>query len=365
MSYSSESVLPASVTPRHVVEIIRLMRFKKVANYRLSKLGQVEEWNFFDDQDYRSWSGVELWLYIDASKRVVIETRTSIGRSYYDLKHQNDTIALIRRRFGGTFTTDEGRTRYLRVPGPPPPPAASGCYLAHHRFGRHLFRAKNYLEARRFKDTGLRIDRDSPRFLQDLDPTVLGNNTLMPYFVAAIEDYFKSVFVALLRYSNRKSQLLRAARLGGDDLVRMSERQLSLEEAIAESVSFQRLESICSRFDELMPRLNLAAVLQRPYRRRRETLYDTLRWMITTRHAVIHRATLDLELTDERMNALIYDLASLVARVQKAVCAYHGWPVPRSGWHLGQEKRRVKSVGSLAGIVEQAIARTEASAETQ
>jgi hypothetical protein len=63
-----------------VAEMLSLLSFPKTDAFHAEELGRVDEWRFFDKNDYRSWSGVDLWLYKGATGLVVVETRTSIGR---------------------------------------------------------------------------------------------------------------------------------------------------------------------------------------------------------------------------------------------------------------------------------------------
>lgn len=72
----------------------------------------------------------------------------------------------------------------------------------------NLIKAKIFQDAREFPRHPER-KRKGIGFPFDLEPRTLANNLLAPFLVAAIEDYFKSTFVALLRYSNRKEQFSR------------------------------------------------------------------------------------------------------------------------------------------------------------
>jgi hypothetical protein len=100
------------------------------------------------------------------------------------------------------------------------------------------YKAKIYHEARDFphhpphKWKGI-------EFLQELDPRTLANHMLVPSLVAAIEEYFKSTFIALLRYSPRKEAFLKGARLQGEQLLAISDGKATAEEQISETLPFQ------------------------------------------------------------------------------------------------------------------------------
>ena len=158
MSYCSENALPIGTPIKDVRELISLLGYQKTGTSSDSEYGRFEDYWFFDETDYKSWSGVGLPISPQADRSIIVSTRSPMGRSYYDLALQNKTISLIRRRFGGTFITDEGTGRYLRPRNPAPPPAASGSFLAFSRFNSNLTTAMRYVEPAHFRRShGIRI----------------------------------------------------------------------------------------------------------------------------------------------------------------------------------------------------------------
>ena len=93
--------------------------------------------------------------------------------------------------------------------------------LAFQRFEMAMSLAELYLSSRRFPENFRKFPFDD--FLAAHSPWVLSNNLLLPYLVSVLEDYFKSTFVALLKYSDRKEKILKSARLEADQLLRLSE----------------------------------------------------------------------------------------------------------------------------------------------
>ncbi|HEX7425077.1 MAG TPA: hypothetical protein VF311_14495, partial [Terriglobales bacterium] len=177
MSYSSENVLGQDTRIGEVREFLLMLGYRRVGVLKSRDLGTFEQYSWFDATDYRSWSGVELSIHSNEDRQVCVSTRSVIARSYYDLIHQNNTIASLRRRFGGTFRTDEGRGRYLRPDSGPPSAPASGCHLAFERFGSNLIKAAVCHEARYFPNQPSRsrkgLPRDLARFLDEIDPRTL------------------------------------------------------------------------------------------------------------------------------------------------------------------------------------------------
>jgi len=119
MSYTSTSVLRASVAVAQVQEIVDLLGYKR-ARDGLKIPNRFGGYFWYDETDYRSWSGVEQDIYKTPKGPVKVTTRSTVARSYWDLTHQSKTLKLLRDLFGGHFQTDAGRNRYWRPDEPPP-----------------------------------------------------------------------------------------------------------------------------------------------------------------------------------------------------------------------------------------------------
>lgn len=339
MSYESENTLAEGSKISDVREFIKLLGYKKSDVIKSDEVGRIEVYWYFDEADYRSWTGVELGLYKEGPS-IVVSTRTRIARSYYDLAHQNRTISQLRKFFGGKFRTDEGSGRYLRPESGPPSPSSSGCHIAFGRFGHNLITAKMYLDARSFPEQYQ--GRAGKLWIElGMSPLLLSNNMLLPFIVAALEDYFKSTFIALLRYSHRKQSFFKSLRLQGDHLVAISDGK-SVEEQVVETLPFQRISAVTRHFEALEPKLDLRGVLRKPYRRRKQSLYDLIESLVITRHNFIHRTQQDRSLTEERMDDLIYYLDAAVTRVYKRITAHYKWQYDR-GWFLGRRPPKTRA----------------------
>jgi hypothetical protein len=332
MSYSSTNELAPGTKLKDVAELVTLMRYRYTGALKSEEVGRISCFTWFEEKDYQSWTGVELGIY-DHESKVTVETRTPVARSYFDLEHQNKTIGLIRKHFGGTFTTDEGSGRYLRPSSSPPVPAASGCHLAFQRFGLNLITAHVYYMRRDFK--GPKPNGPSGIYVLDVtNPWLISNNFLLPFLVAIIEDYWKSTYVALLRYSYKKESVLRAGRLTAEQLAAVSDEKTTVEQVFAETLSFQRVSVSCKHFLALDPKLDFAGVLKKPYRRRKVPLYESLEEMTELRHDVIHRAQLSPRVTDEYLIGLVHDLEVAIVRCYRHLTKTYGW-VYDKGWAAG------------------------------
>ncbi|MGX1325436.1 hypothetical protein ACVMFA_007397 [Bradyrhizobium liaoningense] len=339
MSYCSDNQFPTDTRLADIRDFLLLLGYRKLSGWVTFEDVSFESYGWHDTEDHKSWSGVELSIN-NKGGRLSVSTRTPVSRSYYDLEQQNRTISALRKRFGGTFRTDAGNGRYQRAEFGPPPPAASGCHLAFSRFGSNLIRASHYAQS-------LVFPHHPPRKSDDIivqlgmHPQTLSGNMLMSFSVSIVEDYLKSCFIALLRYSPQKEQFLRGARLNGDQLNRISNREYSVEQAVAETFSFQRISTACKNFQSLDRKLDLASVLRKPFRRRRKTLYDTLEELVDKRNEFVHRAILDLGLTDDVVREALYDLEVAMTRVQRAIVNRYNWPYEKT-WHVGRPSKATR-----------------------
>jgi len=298
MSYETTNYLPKGVGIKSASDFAQLLGYKRDGNY--AHLGMPEQLSliFFDEKDYRSWEPVELSIGFDEEKGVVyVHTRTRIGRSYYDFAMQNRTVREFKKRFGGRFYRDGGNGDGYN-PGSPVPPAASGCYLAMQGLDWNLTRVNHYLQH------GFVLPGNNPMGkaediwpqMRQLNPEVFISNVLMTYLVSAMEDYFKSTYIALLKYSDRKAAVLKGARFSGEQLSHISGGVLTIEQAAAETLPFQRLAAVGKHFHDVDPKLDILAALKRPYKGRKTTLLETLEELVTRRHALIHNMQIDIGL---------------------------------------------------------------------
>lgn len=326
MSYTSENTFPDTVRAEDVRELVELLGYERVSSREFKIDNQIASYVWFDRKDYRSWTGIELGIYRDPEAGLVVSTRTRSSRSYWDLEHQNKTIRLLRRLFGGSFTTDAGKNRCTNATGGPIPPMRSGCYLAIWNFDSNLMRAHIYMDQRQF--TGNRDDKvTSIWWIDTLNPRIISNNLLIPFIVSTMEDYFKSTYITLLRYSDRRDAALRASRLAPQQHAAVGNGLTSIEEAIVEGLPFQRPSAFLSHFSSLDPKLDLMGTLRRPYRRRKEALADSLEQLVELRHDLIHRSIVAGDLDDKRIKRAISDVTAAVRRCYERICTHFGWPI--------------------------------------
>lgn len=324
MSYTSISFVRPSATLSQVREIVELLGYRRISD-GLKVANRVGGYIWYDEVDYRSWSGVELDIYKPAGEPVEITTRSTVSRSYWDLVHQNRTLKLLRDLFGGHFETDAGRNRYWRPDEPPPPPISSGCYLARWRFHNNVGRAQVYLKTRKLEG---QIASDTPTglvFMDQFNPRLLSNNLLVPYMIAVWEEFFRATFTACLRYSKQRDAALKRAKLSHSDLEKLVIGSVQVERSVAEAFSFQRPSAIAEAFRLIDPKLDIAGVLRKPYRGRKTNLYESIEKLVEGRNSLVHTGELDLKLFDKQLRTAMADLTEAVNRAYNHIAKHYGF----------------------------------------
>ena len=159
----------------------------------------------------------------------------------------------------------------------------------------------------------------------ELNPEIFSNNIIVPYVVSMMEDFLKSTYIALLRYSEKKQAIFKGARLSGEQLANISAGLLTVEEAVAEMMAFQRISVASRHFRELDPKIDIAGALKKPFRRRKQTLFEYLDDLTTRRHALIHGIHIDISLRGKKIDALVGNVAAGTGRIYRHVTEHHGW----------------------------------------
>lgn len=334
MSYNSESILPKNTNLDNVVHLIDLLGYKKYACLGYRPAGNVAQYSYYEDKDYKSFSGVELSLNYRNKSRIVIHTRTTVSRSYYDLVHQNYTLRILRKYFGGIFETEYGKNRYFPIDGKPPSPQQSGCHIAFQRFGHNLIKADIFIISRVFPQKQWK-EITKIWELDEMNPRLFSNNLLIPYIVSTIEDYYRSTFIALLKYSNRKDSFFKGARISADHMIKIARGDISVEDAFADNISFQNMSTICQIFKSIDKNLDFYKILNKPYRRRNKTLYYEMEELINKRHNIIHKGIMDTYFDDSNVKKLLNDIEAVIDRSYKMITNAYNWEYDK-GWGRGK-----------------------------
>lgn len=317
MSYGSRHAMPHGTSLKRVSEVIDLLGYVR-ANEYLSVPNMIASYHWYDAEEYKSWSGVELQLYLEDGA-IFVSTRSTASRSYWDIVHQNKTIKTLRDLFRGQLETDAGRSRYWKPDEPPPKPIVSGCYLARWRFKNSLIKSHIYLSARKLEGNMAREAPTGFHFIDELNPRLLSNNLLIPFVIAVWEEYFRSTFAVILKYSEQREQVLKRARITYLQVEQFIQNMRPTEQIISECFSFQRPSIIGENFRILDTKLDLAAVMRKPFMNRKTSLYDSIEKLVENRNAFVHAGEIDMVLYDKELTRTIADITEAVDRCYQAI----------------------------------------------
>lgn len=292
MGYDCNNYLPKGTKISDVREFLELLGFEKLE----SRL-----FYYYDRKNYSSFSGVLIEIEQQNDRAIRTHLHTKIWCVRADIEKLNWTAKQINKRFGGTFISDNGKGRYISPSGPDIRAAEAGCYIAYSNFESNVKIAEIYLSSIKFGATFPPIG-----MIPEVDranPLVLSNNLIVPFLVSVIEEYYKSSYVAILRFSDneKKQSIFRNARVYSDELIRLSNGESSVEESIVRAMSFQNIDKITTYFKELDKGLDLAGILKKPFGRRKKSLYDSIREFFEQRHELIHRNVVLTDYSSERL----------------------------------------------------------------
>ncbi len=325
MGCDCTTYFPKGTISSDVKEFLLLLGFKRGKKGSFSgTLGT--PYYYYKDDDYRHITGLYTEIYWDTKDKEQLKlwTRTTNSRSKFDSDFHNYTIKQIRKRFGGYFVSDYGRNRYFQFDGPAREKSEAGAYRAFSLFFENIQRAD------RFIDFANLLDENNHKihgidFIDNHNPRILSANVLVPFLVSAIEDYFRSLYIALLRYSPIRERIVQSAKLQGPEIVSIDKGDLTVIEAVAKWMNFQDMSKVNAAFKDLSSKYDIYGILQRPYGRRRESLWDTLNRIIHQRHALIHRAELQTEYTPARLKSDIRLVEKSMWKIYAELIKHHKW----------------------------------------
>lgn len=309
MGYDATNVLPEEVKKEKLIDFIKLLGYE----------GKGNEFHFYKKSGYTNLFGVH--ISIEGDYALKVHTRTPIYCNDNDLAYQNYTMREIKRYLGGYFISDYGKNRYFPIEKECSSVAYRGCYAARFRIHNPLstvsYLVTNYKEEEAFIGIS--------KIYGIATPSILLSNLTTTFLSSIIEQFFRETYLALLMDSPRKEKLLLDSRIRKEDYLEIANGNLSIEEAFSLSISFQNINKINSNFRDLDSKIDIKGILSKPYRRRKEKLYETLNRILDHRHALVHRMDINPNYTKEHA---IRDIESVKVSLEKVfshLCNLYGW----------------------------------------
>jgi len=302
-----------------VEEFLRLLGYRPVRSVFPTK-GE-SAFMYFPDHDYAFVTGVEATVFQDRQE-VNVHTRTRVWRSKADTDTHNDTLRQLNKRFGGAFHSDVGAGRYFIYDGPDRRDAEAGAYRAFSIFEDNHSSAGLFVQNIPAKDSSYRA---MPLELRFAYPPVNAANMVVPFFVAIVEEYLRSTFVALLRYSRAREAILKNVKMTFAEAVHIRDTNALIEEEAARKISFQDLAQVQRHFKALNDKYDIGGWLRFPYRGRKESLHATLERLIQQRHSFVHRARLSGNYGHIEAERDLNSIRVAVTRIYEKLISLNGW----------------------------------------
>jgi len=277
---------------------------------------------YFPEHDYAFVTGVEATVFPGEERTINVYTRTRVWRSKADTDIHNNTLRQLNKRFGGAFHSDMGAGRYFIYTGPDRRDAEAGAYRAFSIFEDNYSSAGLFVQNIPGKESNY---RELPPALRFVYPPVNAANMVVPFLVAIVEEYLRSTFVALLRYSPARENLLKTVKITAAEAVRIRDTNALIEEEAARKLSFQDLVQVQHHFKALNAKYDIGGWLRHPYRRRKESLYATIERMIQQRHSLVHRARLYGNYGHVEAEKDLRIVGVAVTRIYQKLASLHGW----------------------------------------
>lgn len=299
---------------------------KKVIEDLILMMGYEKKYGGFycgNDEEYKYESGVRVWQ-VDEDKdlnEIIYRVRVQAYCSSYDLKKANDTISALKKYCSAWFVSDEGKNRYFET-GELIKGAESGCYIALERLDNNFSLLSHSLM--KYPE-----DLEEEKIMKEYGfptPASFNANVYLAYLCALIEEYFRSTYIALLKYSDKKEKILNC-KLSPFDLIEIGERKKSVEEAYARTLSFQNIYKIAYNFKNLDNRIDIGKPLKKPYHKRKISLYEQINEIFERRHSMVHCVEVDCNYNTTKLKKDICDTKVALIRVYQYICEQYDWEV--------------------------------------
>lgn len=329
MSYVSEHILPKSVLRKDVCDFLLLLGYKKQKKGIFKSMAETDFYYYYSFEHYRYITGVEVTVYKE-SGHLKISTRTNASRSKFDCDFQNYTIKQLKKRFRGGFYTDFGKNRYFKYYGVVRDKAEAGVFKAFEFFYSNLNRVFKIID---FADLQPNIahKRSIIPLLDYNNPRIILSNILVPFVISSIEDLFKSIYIVLLKYSPEKNKIIAKQKPNSLDLLSIECGEMSVVEAVAKSKSFQNMSKVNTHFKEINNKIDIHALLKKPFGRKKESQWELFNRLINLRHEIIHEALLDIDFQPKNLHSDIQGIKKSVEKIQIEINKIYKWPLAHKG----------------------------------
>ena len=318
-----------TATKTGLVKFLGECGFQKV-DHILKELNDQNNIHFmwFGYEHYESTVGVEATIIKvdnDLKKEFncsdwILHTRTRSAGSYEDKAKQNEVIKSARKKYGGTFYNDwYGTNRYTDLEDYKKLlPHEKAIFSIKENSFEKLNQMINCLEiynnpmSDHLQSIG---DNALGNLLKSKDPSITLYNGLIPFLVSVIEYFFGETFINYITYNPSARELIISEKLkiGVEEVLKIQNKETSIERIISENYNFQNLESINKAYRKYL-QIDVFYILSKRKKVNGKvfrvlTKIDSL---VNSRHKIIHDLEFNYDLTKE-------DYITYVKTVEKTI----------------------------------------------
>jgi hypothetical protein len=275
MGYDSSITLPKKTKVKEVKKFLRLLKYKEIE----------KDFFFYNDNDSEEhFTGVGLTIDKDKTQNINLYLRTSIWTTIADTEYTNFTLSEISQRFGGYYHSENGKNKPYKFNGVERRNAEAGCFTVFMTFRNNMvkpevFRQHLEMELEKRPFTSIAI-------VNEHHPVSIGMNITIPFLISVFEEYFRSTFIVLLKWSDNKKEVLKSLKINTEDLADVSDGISSIEKIASRNISFQNLSSINSAFSKISKEIKFIHLLKSQAPKKK--YFEKINKLIEFRHQIIH-----------------------------------------------------------------------------
>lgn len=244
----------------------------------------IKHYCFYEEDDYKYFEGVNFSIH-KFDRNYILAGRNSISASDYDVIKHNETLKLISKKLNIEFNTDYGSDALFPITKNPKRGLVNGIYFPYWHVSNQLNQLEHFCSSIP-KQTN-REKNIQKLFGSVFQSEIYGANICVNHLVTIMEMYFRNTFIVLLENLNLSQQKImeRKISIRGYLLNQYRNGLISWAEAIANSCSFQNIDSICRNYYLINSNIDLKSL----YRLNgKNTYYKKLDRIFTQRHLNIH-----------------------------------------------------------------------------
>ena len=302
MGYDSSITLPKKTKLKEVKKFLHLLKYQELD----------KDYFFYNDNDSEEhFTGVTLTIEKDKSENLELYLRTTIWTTVADTEYTNLTLSEVSKRFGGYYRTENGKNKPYKFEGIERRNSEAGCFTVFMTFRNNMVKPNVFCQHLEMELEKRPLSNDL-WIVNEHHPVSIGMNISIPFLISVFEEYFRSTFIVLLKWSDNKKEILKSLRINTEDLADVSSGISSIEKIASRNISFQNISSINSAFDKISKEIKFIHLLKSKDPEKK--YFEKINKLIEFRHQIIHNNSTnpfyDIKEFKNDLN-LIFDICEL------------------------------------------------------